>query len=110
MKIRTLIVLFFAWFWVSCKIFDVRSSFEPPTGWLYQETVFNHSYSPKSELGSRQGKACVVSYLSLYTVGDASIRTAASIAGIKEIRAIDYEVYRFLGFVYEEFCLIVHGE
>jgi hypothetical protein len=94
----------------NCRILDLRSSYEPPNGWIYQNISINHFISPKSELGSRQGKACITSWLQLFTYGDASIRTAAAIAGIKEIRAIDYEVHRYFSFIYEEFCIIVHGE
>lgn len=106
------LIIFFSFFslFLHCRSLDLRSSMEPPSGWIYQSIVINKHVSPRSDLGSRQGKTCIVSYLNLYTVGDASIRTAASIAGIKEIRAVDYEIYRILGFVYEEFCLIVQGE
>jgi|GEM_PF-4994429 hypothetical protein len=108
---RKFIVLLFLFIsFNSCRILDLRSAYEPPNGWIYQSITVNHFVSPKSELGSRQGKACITSWFNLYTIGDASIRTAAAIAGIKEIRAIDFEVNRYFGFVYEEFCLIVHGE
>lgn len=101
------IILFFI---SSCRIFDLRSSYEPPNGFIYQNTAINHFMSPKSDLGSRQGRSCIVSWFQLFTTGDASIRTTAAIAGIKEIRAIDYEIERYFSFVYEEFCVIVHGE
>ncbi|MFN3605266.1 MAG: TRL domain-containing protein [Leptonema sp. (in: bacteria)] len=94
----------------SCRILDLRSSYEPPAGYFYQNITINHFVSPKSDIGSRQGKSCIISWFNLFSIGDASIRTTAAIAGIKEIRAIDFEVYRILGFVYEEFCILVQGE
>lgn len=103
-------LIFFFLVLMSCRIFDLRSSNEPPSGFIYQNITFNHFVSPKSELGSRQGKSCIISWFNLFTTGDASIRTSAAVAGIKEIRAIDFEIYRILGFVYEEFCILIHGE
>ncbi len=94
-------------YFTSCRTF---SFYGPPTGFFYENITFNHFVSPKSELGSRQGKSCIISWFNLVTIGDASIRTSSAVAGIKEIRAVDYEIFRIFSFVYEEFCVIVHGE
>ncbi len=110
MKIYKFIILIILLIFNECRILDMRSSTEPPNGWIYQNIIFNHYTSHRSDLGTRQGKACIKSYLNLFTIGDASIRTAAASAAIKEIRAVDYEIKRYLGFFYEEFCLIVQGE
>ncbi|GIW23707.1 MAG: hypothetical protein KatS3mg068_2714 [Candidatus Sericytochromatia bacterium] len=109
MKKQIFIFIIFL-FIVNCRILDLRSSYEPPNGWIYQSISINHFISPKSELGSRQGKSCITSWFQLITYGDASIRSASAIAGIKEVRAIDYEVKRYFSFIYEEFCIVVHGE
>ena len=56
-----------------------------------------------------RGEACVKSFVSLFTFGDASIDAAKHSAGITKVATVDYDVMNVLG-VYGEYCTVVKGE
>lgn len=61
-----------------------------------------------NEPGSKEGRACMNSYLSFVAVGDASVEAAKRNGGITKVSTIDYEVNNVLGFM-GEYCTVVTG-
>jgi hypothetical protein len=57
---------------------------------------------------TKKGKACVTSYLGLYTVGDSSVEEAKEVAQIKKVTHVDRS-YEGVGFIYQKGCTVVHG-
>jgi hypothetical protein len=82
----------------------------PPVGF-----VFTNSQAPldvdmnQTQLGSKTGKASVISILGLFSFGDASTATAARDGGITTIRHADYEFLNVLG-IYQSFTTVVRGD
>ncbi len=59
------------------------------------------------KLGTKVGKACAQSVLSLVAQGDASIEAAAKEGGITNIMSVDHETKWTL--LFGEYCTIVRG-
>jgi hypothetical protein len=62
-----------------------------------------------NDVGKKKGEACATSILGLVTTGDASIRSAADAAGIKNISAVDSNFMHILG-LYSKYCVVVSGK
>jgi len=78
----------------------------PAIGTLY--TNVKGPIDAEGPVGSRTGRACAGSLLSLIATGDASISAAAANGGIREVTTVEHESTNLLG-IYGEFCTIVHG-
>ena len=61
----------------------------------------------EGSLGSKEGKACAMSYFGVYSTGDASIAAAAKAGGIKNVTRVDHHTRWTL--VLGEYCTIVGG-
>ena len=78
--------------------------------------VFTNTKAPldvdydETQLGSKTGKASVISVLGLFAWGDASATTAARDGGITTIRHADYEYLSVLFGVYSSFTTVVRGD
>lgn len=59
------------------------------------------------KLGTKEGKACAQSYLSVFATGDASIKAAAEAGGITNVMSVDHETKWLV--VFGEYCTIVRG-
>jgi len=57
---------------------------------------------------SREGQACMESYVGLIARGDASVQTAMDNGGITEVTSVDYTVDNVLG-IYGKYCTVVRG-
>lgn len=57
---------------------------------------------------TKEGRACMNSYLAMVAVGDASIEAAKANGGITNVAVVDYEVKNILGVV-GEYCTVVKG-
>lgn len=78
----------------------------PAAGGIYTEVKWDGGVAEK--VGSKEGKACAQSILTLVASGDASIKTAAANGGIKEITAVDHETTNLLGII-GTYCTVVRG-
>jgi len=58
-------------------------------------------------IGTKEGKACARSILTLVADGDASIAAAAKNGGIRNVTSVDHETTWTL--IFGEFCTIVRG-
>ena len=75
---------------------------------FYSDLSFHTGDHPQ-EIGEKFGEACVTNVLGIFATGDASVKRAAQIGGIKKITSIDYRIKSVLG-IYTEYCVIVTGE
>jgi hypothetical protein len=82
----------------------------PPQGFFYTNTNAPLDVQfDKTDLGSKQGTASSFVVLGMVAWGDASIQAAARSAGIKVIKAADYNSYNVL-MVYGRYTTIVYGD
>ena len=58
----------------------------------------------------KMGRSCARSALWIVAWGNAGINAARKQGGIQKIALVEYEINAFGGFVFHEFCTIVHGE
>lgn len=79
-------------------------------GCIRQNYTLNKDVNVPTNIGSKSGEACIEGWFGLYTTGNAGIQAAAAAGGIRTVKAVDYEVYAFLGFVHTRLCTIVHGD
>ncbi len=63
----------------------------------------------QNDVGKKKGESCATSILGLVTTGDASVRSAADAAGIKNISAVDSSFMQILG-LYSKYCVVVSGK
>lgn len=77
-------------------------------GFLYADAV-TPVHATENNVGQKKGEACATSILGLVTTGDATIRTAADSAEIREIGAVDQSIKNILGIV-QTYCIVVSGE
>jgi hypothetical protein len=61
-----------------------------------------------SPTGSKTGKACAQSILSLVAMGDASIEAAKKAGGIKKVATVDHETKWLI--LFGTYCTVVTGE
>ena len=80
-----------------------------PVGTLYTELKMPVSATANTGNWSKKGTAECVSYLSLFTQGDASIETAKKNGGITKVHHVDWEVKNVLGII-GNYKVIVYGE
>ena len=78
----------------------------PAVGTIFTNVEFGGD--AEGAVGSKEGKACAVSILSMVAVGDASIRAAASAGGIKNVSSVDHQAFSVLG-AFGRYCTIVTG-
>ncbi len=93
--------------------FHCNSGYKSPYGFFLQQTSFNRAIPYQTDLGTKIGEGCIVSYGLLISQGDASIKAAAHNApngGITKIYAVDYRREQFMGFLQQKLCTIVYGE
>ena len=57
--------------------------------------------------GSKEGKACAVTYAGAFAMGDASVKAAAENGGITKVQSVEAVVNSRI--VFAEFCTIVRG-
>lgn len=85
------------------------SSTPTPKGALYTNTR-GPFLATSNGAAVKSGSASVVSFVGLFTYGDASINRACEKGGITRIHHADYEDYTvFFGF-YQKYTIIVYGE
>lgn len=77
-------------------------------GVLYADAV-TPVHATENRVGQKKGEACATSILGLVTTGDATIRTAADSADIKEVAAVDQSIKNILG-IFATYCIVVSGE
>jgi hypothetical protein len=83
----------------------------PGTGMLfssYQGPVAVTPY-PVTET-AKVGEGTASCILGLFSIGDASIHSAAAKAGITKIQHVDYKFMNVLFGIYSEYKIIVYGE
>ncbi len=78
-----------------------------PYGSLYTGVSMPVAAS-EAEGGTKVGRACSMSILSLVATGDASIETAKAKGGIRSVTSVDIEVENILGVV-GQYCTVVRG-
>ena len=61
----------------------------------------------KGKLGTKEGRACAQSVLTLVASGDASIKAAAKDGGIRNVMSVDHSTKWTL--LFGEYCTIVRG-
>lgn len=86
------------------------TSYGAPTGSVYTDVILNKEITTPARIGTREGTACAAGYLGIISGGDASIKAAAALGGITEVKAVDYRVKRTLTSVIVETCTIAHGD
>ncbi len=94
-------------------LFLVNCQFAGPgLGILYTDTKFNQFTNSDILSTKKKGEACSVSYLLLFSIGDASVKTAITKAEINKISIIDHQTQYFFpgGLLYYRFCTIVYGD
>ena len=74
---------------------------------LYSDISFHTGDHPQ-EIGEKYGESCITNILGIFATGDASVKKAAEIGGIKKVTSVDYRYKNILG-IYSEFCVIVSG-
>ena len=79
----------------------------PATGIIYTNTE-GPVTSTGSASGPRVGKSTAQSFFGLIAVGDASINSAASNGGIRQVQNVDQEYYSILG-IYAQTTTVVYG-
>ncbi len=79
----------------------------PPRGIMFTDQAA--PLFPASETGSVKGSASAYNIMFMVGWGDCSVKTAASSAGIRSIKNIDYELSNFFIF-YQKFTVNVYGE
>ena len=80
----------------------------PVTGGIYTQVKANDSVT-SNELGSKMGMSEATSILGWIGLGDCSVNTAATKAGIKTVTHVDYETFSILGF-YAKTTTVVYGK
>lgn len=80
----------------------------PVSGFLYTD-VSGPMTATSNSASSKKGEAECSSILGLIAMGDCSIQTAASEAGISQIHHVDYKSKNILG-LYATFTIVVYGE
>ena len=75
---------------------------------LYTSVNYHMGDHPQ-EIGTKTGESCVTNILGIIATGDASVKAAASKAGIKQVKSIDYKMTNILG-LFGTYCVIVTGE
>ena len=82
----------------------------PPIGWVYSDIKAPLDFDQNnSTVGMTSGRSESMSILGLVALGDASIKTAATSAGLQTIHGADYEYFNVLG-IYQKFTTVVHGQ
>lgn len=77
-------------------------------GALYTDAQTPYAVT-QNEVGKKKGESCASSILGIVTTGDASIRSAADAAGIKNISSVDSSFMHILG-LYSKYCVVVSGK
>lgn len=80
----------------------------PVTGFLYTNTKAPVT-ATSNPIGSKKGKASVISVLGWVAVGNASIQKAAKEGGIKKISHVDEKSTNILG-LFSKYTVTVYGE
>ena len=86
------------------------SGYHALPGCIQQNYTLNKEVGLPTDLGSKTGSACVEGWFGVYTEGNGGVQAAAAAGGIRTVKAVDYEVYSFLGFVHTRLCTVVHGD
>lgn len=77
------------------------------TGFFYADTA-TMVWTSGEAMGPKTGEACARSWFGVYTVGDASVATAARNGGITRVTHVDQR-FENLGGVLGTYCLVVTG-
>lgn len=77
-----------------------------PMGGLYWDGKLPVDAS--GEAGSKTGKACMTTILSLVATGDASIAAAKANGGITKVSTVDFEAKNIMG-IYGTHCTVITG-
>ncbi len=77
------------------------------TGIFYADTA-TMVWTSGEAMGPKTGEACARSWFGVYTVGDASVATAARNGGISRVTHVDQRLEN-LGGVLATYCLVVTG-
>jgi hypothetical protein len=80
-----------------------------PMGMIYTEIKAPVAAGDGGMSYNKVGTAKATSILGIVALGDCSIKTAASNAGIKTIKYVDYDAKNILGF-YGEYTTTVYGD
>jgi hypothetical protein len=79
----------------------------PPLGLVY--TNVRAPLAPRGEVGSRRGVSEATSILGLISLGDASVKAAASNGGIRDVKLVDYEYTNVL-LIFQRYTTIAYGD
>lgn len=77
---------------------------------IMTDLTLNKDISTSTEVGAKAGEACVYNILYIASFGDASIKKAQEDAGIKIVKAVDYQYVSILGYIYTSVCTIARGD
>jgi hypothetical protein len=80
----------------------------PVFGGIYTAVKFGE-VATSNAVGPKSGESCAMSILGLVATGDASVDTAAHLAGITTVSHVDHRTSNILG-IYGEYCTVVHGQ
>ncbi len=104
-----LAILSWAFLFESCFNFGNYNGFGPE-GILFSKYTVGVSGSDNVR-GSKVGKACVTKISIFVTTGDASIKDAAAMGGIKRIATVNKEGFGVLApYIFHRLCTVVRGD
>lgn len=79
------------------------------TGSVYSDVRVNDKTDANAAMGSKMGESCATAILGVISTGDASVATAARMAGITKVAVVDAYHSNILG-VISKYCTRVLGE
>jgi len=79
------------------------------SGSVYSDVQVNDRTDANAAMGTKMGESCATAILGVISTGDASVATAARMAGITKIAVVDAYHSNILG-VISKYCTRVLGE
>ncbi|MFN7135789.1 MAG: TRL domain-containing protein, partial [Myxococcales bacterium] len=80
-----------------------------PNAALYVDAAQNVKVTQNALGGKTSPEQCMTSILGIVTTGNASVGTAAKMAGITQVAVVDARYTDILG-LFAKYCIVVHGE
>lgn len=103
-NLKTIILLALLTFVINCQFAG------PGLGIIYTDTRYNQYTNPEIII-KKKGESCMVSYLWLFSIGDASINKIIQDTGINRVSLIENHVEHFImGIPYYRYCTVVYGD
>ncbi len=105
------IILFFV---ISLLAFTVSNCVTNPIPWSGYGNIKGNIYTSSNSIGTKVGKTCYtqfgITYLPIFLIGDASVKTAADNGGISKVSLVEYEQETFYWGSYTRTCIVAYGE